>query len=195
MLLNKQFGDFPLSERATCFVYANREKIDSIEVAELFLKSSYENYWPFYYWLLKVDSNDVKNFIKSALDKMIYPKVFALFRLFITIKKDNWLNYVTDIKDSFRGLPQKPPWCSSLENMLYNKERYSSIYAALDMNPKLTILNYKIEQLVENNDLTNQLLSTTCKEYAINGKYERSLIRKLDLIAHLEKLSDMLPDP
>lgn len=194
MILNKRFGDFPLSERATYFVYASREKIDSVEIAELFLKSSYDHYWPFYYWLLKVDSNITKNFIKSALDERLYPKVLALFRLFLVIKKDNWLNYVIDIMDSIKDFTQKPQWYWNLHYMLENK-RNSKIYIALDLKPKQTILDYTVEQLLADNELANQILSTACKEYAINGKYERSLIRKLDLIANLEKLSNMLPEP
>lgn len=196
LILNQKTGEFPFSERSTYFVYSGREKINSKEAFELFLRGSYnqKKYIPYYYWLTKLDSDVILNFIYGSIEEMSYPKVLSLFRLFIATENEYWLNYVLEISRKIDYHPQKPLWYWSFKKMLERKENKSPLFAAIEIGNNQIIFGNTVENLINNFELANETLSEVCTEFATSGNVDHTLIRKLDLIVYYHELSTKLPN-
>ena len=197
LILNQKTGEFPFSERSTYFVYSGREKINSKEAFELFLSGSYNHrkYIPYYYWLTKLESDVILNFMYKSLEEMSYPRVLSLFRLFIATENESWLNYTLEVLKKIDHHTQKPQWDWSFKSMLEHSRQKSPLFAAIGMGNTQIIFGNKVENLIENFELANKTLSEICTEFATTGNVDHTLIRKLDLIVYYRELLTRLPNP
>lgn len=193
MILHNRFKEeFPFSERVLYFVYAGRQNVTPNEAASLFLKGSYNIYGPLCYWIIKTDPKEAANFIKKALDELLYPKVLALMKIIIATKNDYFLKYVNHIAEIYKSHAQKPMWYWSWASML-DKKGNSDFYAAIGMHHKQELFHHNTAEIIDNFELGDQVLSKACADYATKGIGDKSSIRQLDLIVHLKRLSNTLP--
>ena len=189
-MLKKTQGDIP--HRMLYSIYAERPKIEGRESIRFLLENSCFAFTPFYYWLLKLDGEEARKFLMSAANRKSMKWSRSIFMLFAGIEGDKWEKYGLKV---LNGMVPKPLFAWSYHKMLEEKNNRGGILAATGFGQRHKILEYTVEDLVNDNALACNMLSGLCSTKAKSGTGDKSLIRKLDLISYAKKLTDFLPDP
>lgn len=195
LLLEGVIGEFPLSERCTYFVYADRKNAKLPNAARLFLSGSYRLSVPYYHWLTVTAQDDIVRFISHALSECTYPKVLSLFRLFVATEDEDWINYVNHLTEPILHHTQKPQWYWSFFKMLQRRKTRAPIYAATDLTPNQTFLGHRVPDLLNNIELASTLLSDLCSQYSKGNEVNKSHLRLLDLMVHYRSVGKLIPRP
>ena len=195
LILHNRFGEIPLSPRSLCFVYAGREKVTQEGAAEILLRSSYDHYLPFLYWMLNCGSEGLKTFLTGTLTAMTHPKIYSLLKLFVACDHDGWLTHVKTMSEGLKKLSQKPPWYWAFEKWIKQSGERSGIYTALELKPTDKLVDVYVKDLLSEAELAKGILSEACANYATTTAGDKGILRKLDLIAHFQELKSKLPEP
>jgi len=192
IILNKLTGEFPFTERSIFLVYSDSSRVKSSEAQELFLKASYLHYIPFFYWLTVIKKDKVEAFLHETLVNIAYPRVLLLFRLIFAIENEKWIDFASKKVSKFDSYSQKPQWCWFFRKLHKKYEKGIGINVALESGDHAQIGGKKISVLKCNSRLAKIDLINGCKLLASGNSYDKTELRKLDLLAHFREIKKIL---
>jgi hypothetical protein len=189
-MLEKRFGELSLPDRAWASIYAQRQSVDVTENKTMALtKGSYNEYMPFYFWLTKLRPKLVSEFLRQCLRKPSYPKIRALFRLFVAADNVEWINIVMKMLEEYADYHSRPIWCSNFEHLLQLREQRGGLYAAVEGTADSILLGkYSIHELISDHELSEQVLTDACMGFANGEHSDKRLLRQIDVIAYARRV-------
>jgi len=192
IILNKLTGEFPFTERSIFWVYSDSSKVKSPEAQELFLKASYFHYIPFLHWLTVIRKDKIEAFLNDTLDNIAYPRVLFLFRLIFAIENKEWIKVANGKVSKFDGRSQKPQWYWKFREFQKKHEKSPGINVALELGNHAQIARKKVAVLKGRPSLAKTDLIAGCKLIARGNSYDKTALRRLDLLAHFKEIKKVL---
>lgn len=194
-LFHRRFGEVNLSKRALYFTYAGRQKISSPDASKILAEASYNSYTTIYYWIRHMRAEDVLSFFRAAFSRMLYPKIRSVIRLLCATGPGPWWDHIVSLHNRIDHYSQKPSWYWFIDVLIERVAKVDHIYAALEAEPHHMIAGKAIRELVGNVEISEQLLSKLCLDFASKQMVDEASIKRLDLIVHFQALANLLLPP
>ena len=128
----------------------------------------------------------------KTLDNIAYPRVVLLFRLIFAIENEKWINFVNAKSSKYDSYSQKPHWYWTFHKFLKKHEKSPGINVALELGNHAQIGGKKVAVMKDNPSIAKRDLIDGCKLIARGNSYDKTISRKLDLLAHFKKIKEIL---
>lgn len=166
-LLAKGNHKFMLGTSLYYRIYAERQFVSyNISRFELLAKTGMINFYaPFMFWLAKLPENNIAKILYECFNNAKSPKINNLIKISILLGEEVSEFFIKLFEQRYKNIVQKPDHYYTFKKMIKSKKK-EPILKALNVskNKKIEILNknYSIGELLDDKNLSSNLLSNMC---------------------------------
>jgi hypothetical protein len=197
-LLAKQRREFVFGQEIYYRVYAERQHVRSIPEHYRILNhaGALKFYGPVFYWLLKVSPEQIADVIQKILthDKATNNRIVCRLAILLGPKVTSWLKAFLD--HHWKNHAQPPEHYFFFKKLIKKADGADRLLAALQESPtaELTFGNAQtvyIGELLKSPHQASVCLSQACMSVFTGDMSQRSVCRKLDLLAYGPEFGQM----